>query len=486
MTRSIPWQVQRVAAVAVLAAAMASGEAGAADPTSRDALFDAPPADAGKDAGKDAAPASKDALFGPAPADADSKDALFGTGQGIRFSGFLDGLAAFSYDDPAHWSRAVARLELAAQGTLAPGVRWKLSGRVDADPVYWGSNFYPNSVKSDQRLDFFYRENYLDFSAAGWDFRVGAQQIVWGEVVGLYFADVVSARDMREFLLPSFDVMRIPQAAVRAEHTWGDSHVELIWIPVPVFDDIGKPGSDFYPVPLDLPAGEDVTHLFSDPSRPGRSLSNSNYGVRANTLIDGWDLSAFYYRSYSTSPTFYRVPGSGTDPYLFEPAYDRIWQVGGTVSQDLGPAVLRGEAVYTHGRSFALSDLTVYPSTVERPTFDYIVSLEWSLPHDTRLNVQGFQRIYTGGGADGIAFSNDGVGASVLLSTKLTPTVEPEVLWVRNFEDGGQMIRPRVNWNAARNLTVSFGVDIFSGPRDTFFGRYGDRDRVYTEARYAF
>jgi hypothetical protein len=48
------------------------------------------------------------------------------------------------------------------------------------------------------------------------------------------------------------------------------------------------------------------------------------------------------------------------------------------------------------------------------------------------------------------------------------------------------MVRPRVNWTAARNLTVSFGVDIFSGPRDTFFGRYGDRDRVYTEARYAF
>jgi hypothetical protein len=108
-------------------------------------------------------------------------------------------------------------------------------------------DFYLDPVKENQRLDFFYRENYLDFSAGDWDFRLGAQQIVWGEVVGLFFADVVSAKDEREFLLPSFDIIRIPQAAARAEYTAGDSHLELVWIPVPVFDKIGKPGAEFIP-----------------------------------------------------------------------------------------------------------------------------------------------------------------------------------------------------------------------------------------------
>jgi hypothetical protein len=60
------------------------------------------------------------------------------------------------------------------------------------------------------------------------------------------------------------------------------------------------------------------------------------------------------------------------------------------------------------------------------------------------------------------------------------------VLWIRNLRDGGELVRPRLDWAAARNLTVSFGVDIFSGSTDTFFGRYGNRDRVYTEARYDF
>ena len=63
-------------------------------------------------------------------------------------------------------------------------------------------------------------------------------------MVGLFFADVVSARDLREYLLPSFDIIRLPQWAARAEYFFGDSKLELVWIPVPTFDNIGKPGSE--------------------------------------------------------------------------------------------------------------------------------------------------------------------------------------------------------------------------------------------------
>ena len=169
-----------------------------------------------------------------------------------------------------------------------------------------GSNFYLQDVKENQRVTAIWRENYLDFDAGGWDFRVGAQNIVWGDVVGLFFADVVSARDLRDFLLPSFDVIRIPQWAARAEYSTGDSHVELVWVPIQTFDNIGKPGSDFYPVPLPSPTPENVAAVFQNPDRPSSSLSNSAYGFRANTLAGGWDIAGFYYRSYAGSPTFYR------------------------------------------------------------------------------------------------------------------------------------------------------------------------------------
>ncbi|HEX8011174.1 MAG TPA: DUF1302 family protein [Casimicrobiaceae bacterium] len=405
----------------------------------------------------------------------------------MRLGGFLDVSPAYTYSNPSHWSRGVARLQLSAQGELADQVRWKLGARVDGDPVYYGSDFYLDPVKRNQRLDFFYRENYIDFSAGGWDFRVGAQHIVWGEVVGLFFADVVSARDDREFLLPSFDIIRIPQLAARAEYTAGDSHVELVWIPIPAFDKIGKPGADFYPAPLPSPTPEEAAALFRDPVRPERRLSNSNYGLRANTLLAGWDLAAFYYRSFSAAPTFYRMPSSVPDqPFAFEPRYDRIWQAGGTLSQDFSDFVLRAEAVYTHGLGESVTDPATLQGVVSPPTLDYIVSVEFALPGDTRLNVQGFQRVFFGGNTADLALKSEGVGASIFISTKLTNTLEPQLLWIQSFKDAGGLIRPRLNWTAAKNTTVGFGGDIFTGPNDGFFGRYNNRDRVYVEVRYDF
>ena len=373
----------------------------------------------------------------------------------VRFGGFFDALPAYTYSSPTHWSRAVARLQLTAQGELADQVKWKLGARVDVDPVYFDSNFYLDPVKKNQRFDAFYRENYLDFSAGDWDFRLGAQQIVWGEVVGLFFADVVSALDEREFLLPSFDIIRIPQVAARAEYTAGDSHLELIWIPIPAFDNIGKPGADFYPARLPSPTPSEVAARFEDPVTPSRQLNNSSYGVRANTLVAGWDVSAFYYRSLSRTPTFYTLATDMPGQLVtFQPRYDRIWQIGGTVTKDFSDFVLRAETVYTHGQGYSVIDPTTPQGVVIRPTLDYIVSAEWALPGDTRVNVQGFQRMFFGGSVADFALKSDGFGASVFVSTKLTSTIEPQILWVQNFKDAGGMVRPRVNWSAAKNTTA--------------------------------
>ena len=465
------------ATLAVIAGA--SAQSGLFEPSSS-ALFRAPqpPDRTLLFAAAESEPTSRDALFGETPPKADSAP--------YKLSGFIDGLAAYTYSAPAHWSRAVARVQLTAQGQISEDIKWKLGGRADVDGVYFGSDFYLDDVKRNQRASFFYRENYIDIAAGDWDFRVGAQQIVWGEVVGLFFADVVSARDMREFLLPSFDVIRIPQAAARAEYFSGDSHVEVIWIPVPAFDNIGKPGSDFYPARLPSPTPSEVAALFGSPVRPAHSLNNSNYGIRANTVKAGWDLSAFYYRSFSTQPTFYRVPGeSPAQPFQFEPRYDRIWQIGGTVSKDFSDFVFRGETVYTRGQGYNVADLASVSSAVERTTFDYILSAEFQLPGDTRLNVQGFQRIFHGGASD-LAVRADGPGVSVLISTKLANNLEPQLLWIQSLKDAGGLIRPRLNWYPEKNTTVGFGVDIFTGPDNGYFGRYNNRDRVYAEVRYDF
>lgn len=459
-----------------------------ATPDSRESLFDVPAAaPAAPDSNAAQAAPSRDELFGvPAPAaspSSASSSVSLAAAPGIRWSGFFNEELAYTTPETGHWSRAVSRLEVAGRGTLAPGFKYKISARVDADPVYMSSDYYPGDVKRDQRQDFFLRENYLDFSAAGLDFRLGRQQIVWGEMVGLFFADVVSARDMREFILPGFDILRIPQWAARAEYFGDDFHAEAVWIPVQTVDEIGKPGSDFYSAGM-MADGVPGARFASD-DKPAHTLANSAYGLRMNTLANGWDLAAFFYRSRSATPTFYRDI-QGPDDVVFTPRHDRIWQAGSTLSKDFGDFILRAEAIYTDGQSYSVSTLADQDGVIKRNTFEYVVGFDFSLPHETRLNVQAFQRIFFGS-SDDLTPDTEGYGASVLLSSKITATLEPQILWIQSLSNGGdRMIRPRLNWHVARNTTLAFGADIFAGPDTGFFGRYGDRDRLYTELRYDF
>jgi hypothetical protein len=383
-----------------------------------------------------------------------------------------------NYADPEHFSKAKLRTELSRTGQFNEYLKWKISGRFDYDAAYDLSNFYPSAVRQDQRYDFFLRENYLDISAGNFDFRLGRQHVIWGEMVGLFFADVVSAKDMREFILPAFDILRIPQWAVRAEYSKNDFHAEVLWIPVPTLDEIGKPGADFYPGPLRGIAS------YIEEDRSGRNIGNSNYGVRLSQLIKGWDISGFYYHSLDAASTFYRVSGP-TEPLVFQPRHDQIDQFGATVTKDLGSAVFKGELVYTDGRQFNVGRPSAPNGLVRQNTLDYALGLDFSLPADTRLNVQFFQRVFFG--YDPGIFS-DGVenGASVLLNGKLWQKLEAQALLIHSLNRSDWMFRPRLSWNFQRNWRWAVGADIFGGKPTGLFGRFDQSDRVYTELRFSF
>jgi len=198
-------------------------------------------------------------------------------------------------------------------------------------------------------------------------------------------------------------------------------------------------------------------------------------------------MAAFYYRSFSTAPTFYvRPPDEQSAVATFQPRYDRIWQVGATLGKDFDDFVLRAETVYTHGQGYNSGMSIESQSVVERPTLAYIVSVDIPLPRDSRVNLQAFQNIFLRGGGHDVTVRNDGLGMSILASTKLSGGLEPQILWIQNFSAAGGLIRPRLDWHAARNTTVGFGVDVFTGPSSGYFGRYNIRDRAYTEIRYNF
>ena len=56
-------------------------------------------------------------------------------------------------------------------------------------------------------------------------------------MVGLFFADLASAKDMGEFILPAFGILRICNGRFRREYSKNNFHAEVLWIPVPTSDE---------------------------------------------------------------------------------------------------------------------------------------------------------------------------------------------------------------------------------------------------------
>lgn len=400
------------------------------------------------------------------------------------FSGFIQNEAAYTYADPEHGSKFKTRVHLAAEGSLGEHVKYKISGRFFYDAIFDLNDFYTDEVKDDQQWEAMFHETYLDISAGDWDFRLGRQHIIWGEVVGLFFADVVSAKDLREFVMQDFDLIRIPQWATRAEYFKDDFHAEFIWIPYMTYDEIGVPGSDYYPIPPLPPAPFQVQ--INNEHQPSDSLDHSAYGGRLSILKGGWDISSFYYSSMDASPAFFRTVQTEPTPLvIFQPNHDRIHQIGFTASKDFASFIINGEAVYTMDRWFSVSDLADADGVVQQDFLDYIIGFERPLPHDSRLNLQFFQRWFPD--HDPNIFQEEfETGLSLYASTKLSEKFEPEALFIYSTTHKDYMTRLMLHWYPAQNWALTFGTDILDGTAIGLFGRFDQTDRVYSEVRYSF
>ncbi len=401
-----------------------------------------------------------------------------------RFFGFDQFETAYTLPHPAHFSKLVDRLELGAQGALNANLKWKISGRFDYDAIYDLSDFYSTQVRSDQRFNAQFRETYIDVGAGDVDLRVGRQQIIWGEVVGLFVADVVSAKDLRETVVMDFDLLRIPQWAARAEYFKNDIHLEAIWIPFPSVNKIGKPGSDFFPYPLPGPAG--YGYVVNNERKPDQDGSLHDYGLRASILRKGWDVAAFAYRSVDANPTFFRDVTAGPNPaFVFTPSHDKITQYGTTVSKDFDDFLFKAEAVYTVGQNFNVSTLADGDGVVAQNYLDYILSVEVPLSDEARFNTQFFQRVFRNHDP-GIVPERVESGVTLFWSAKWLRTLEPQLLLIHSLNRNDWLLRPKLVWNFRKDWRAVTGVDVFGGHRTGLFGQYDKQDRVYAEVRKTF
>jgi hypothetical protein len=448
-----------------------------AAPENEDAATSAPTTEA----------SSMDDLFESEPTNAETPTAAVAVARkpAVNVSGFLQNEFAYAYGGDGRFSKFKNIAKLRLSGALSPRVSWQLGAHLQYDPVFEFETFYSDLVEDDQKLDGYVDETFLDIDANAWDIRIGRQHIVWGEMVGLFFADVISPLDLREFVLPDFDLIRIPQWAARAEYFSGDFHGELVYIPYTTIDDLGEFGSEFFPFPIELPAG--VQAVFLEDKTPNDPGEDFGAGARASYLSNGWDTSLFYYTSPDKTAAFQREILFG--PLLqvfFKPIHERIHQVGATIAKDYGSFVLKAEAIETTDRLISVLDIADQDGLDDSNELRYVIGIDWAGETGHNANVQLFQTWLQDHSRTMIYKELESGLSLYFTTTSWHPKLKPEILWIRSLDRNEWLLETKVSWKFAPEWRGVLGADIFEGPNTGVLGQFDKTDRVYTELRFSF
>jgi len=395
--------------------------------------------------------------------------------------GYVRQETAYRIDDSREWTKIRQQGLLIQTARLSDAISLKATQRVWYDAVYDLTDNFPETVEHDQEWELELRETYVDYSSGPWDLRVGKQQIVWGDTVGLFVADIVNAKDLREYVLPEFDLIRIPQWGVDAEWSQDIVHAEFAWLPVLQFHHLGVSGSEFeFPLPVE----PSTPTTWTDPSKPPSSFDNGEVGGRLSVLWGGWDVSTFYWYSWDKFPVLFRTIQSGVVHYA--PAYRRAHYFGGSFSKEVRDIVLKGELLINPAAFLTTNDTTDPDGIVTRGTVDYVLGADYTWFGRIETNVQLLQRFIVNHPR---LLEEDRWRTHVSFRVKtdlFNNKVEPELLVMAGLTETDFLYRPKIAFHLTDALSWQVGADIFQGHRTGLFGRFNEKSRLYTELTYHF
>lgn len=341
-------------------------------------------------------------------------------------------------------------------------------------------------------IDFDLREIYLDLYFSSTDIRIGRQQIIWGKGDGVFITDIVSPKNLNEFLLPDFDEIRTGVTALKLNQYLGDQTFELVYIPIftaTVFADTSSLWSrtpDF-PVP--------VTEDYSQEDVPG-TLGNSEVFAKFSGILPFLDYEAMAGYMWDDDPSIHVTPQieMGTvSGAILSPEHHRLSVVGGSFSTELAGMVFRGEGAYYQGKQFlALNAMNFPMDLIEKDYFHYLLGVDFSIG-STRFSSQFIQQA--------IIDYNDPILQEAAVNTMtflgkrtfFRETLTAQIFGYIGLNKQDALIRPTLSYDLADGFEILGGANMFikdanltDGEDPGQFGYFDDNDMIYMKVKYSF
>ncbi|MDD3637163.1 MAG: hypothetical protein PHP48_09725 [Bacteroidales bacterium] len=338
----------------------------------------------------------------------------------------------------------------------------------------------------DKEMDFRLREAYLDMYFNKFDLRIGQQQIIYGKAEGVFITDIVSPKDLSEFLLPDFDEIRMGVTAVKVNYYIGMNTLEAVWIPV--FSPTLMPDSGSIWRPK-IPFPVQPTYDYST-NEVKPSLEHSEFFLRYSAMTSKLDYEIVGGYHWSDDPVMHLA--KTIDPVSMQlqslvarPEYHRMGMLGGSLSTTFDGFVFRVEGSYNSGRYFQTENPERQDGTVSRDYLHYMAGLDYTLA-GVKLSTQFIQE-YIPDYETGM-LQEEAENTMTFLAAK---DYLREKLWLELFayvgiNKGDALIRPKVSYSFADGFDIQLGANIFVGDETGRFGQYRDNSMMYWKVKYSF
>ena len=375
------------------------------------------------------------------------------------------------------------------QTTYQPRLDFELSqttsltaiGRVRAD-TYSELGFRGGNDHVDVEL----REFYVDTEWAGVYWRLGKQQVVWGQADGLRVLDVINPIEYREFVLPEFEDSRIPLWTLNAEMPLDDDWMlQVLLIPDQSYDYIPDNGSAFsLTSSLLVPRMIDgVPVVIKETNTPRRVFKDADAGFRLSAFLGGWDVSFNYLHHYQDQPVLFSA--FNESGVTLSPGYERTHLVGGSFSNVFGDFTFRSEVGYSSDRYFLTSLDPSSGGVAETGEISYVLGLDYQGWRDWFVSGQLFQSYLTAYHSGFIRDREETNLTFLLRRSFLNESLEAESLAIHNLNNDDGVIQLSVMYELSTNIRLTAGADVFYGNRLGLFGQFKENDRVSIGIEFA-
>ena len=337
---------------------------------------------------------------------------------------------------------------------------------------------------SDKELVLGLREAYMDIYFDKMDLRIGKQQIIWGKADGVFITDIVSPKDLSEFLLPDFSEIRIGVTSLKADYYIGDNTLEFVWIPtftstvMPDENSIWRPKMNF---PIN------PTWDFSK-KEVDKTLENSEVFAKFSAMTSAIDFELMGAYMWDDDPAMHMNatidPNTHQSSLTITPEHHRLSVAGGSFSTTLGAFVIRGESAYYFGKYFSTDNMMQDSGLIEKDYAHYLLGIDTSL-WDVKLSTQFVQQAILD--YDDSIKNDEFDNTMTFLASKtfLRETLRLELFSYIGLNDSDALIRPKIVYNLADGFEITLGSNMFIGDSGKF-GQYDDNDMLFGKIKYSF